>query len=184
MSAPKSYKGIHKLYGEQPIEIQQYFEHLPDLITSQLTYDVALAYLFSKVERAHRRALYCGITKRHAANSKFTDEVVHKEHLTRHGFKTLFKTVFGQDFPNELAELIQHAEGMRDTGMHGRETCDANMRQAIHDVFKYAHEFNILCNSLANFQPFGNLRGFKGRGENLDKETTRWILKGMGFSVS
>jgi hypothetical protein len=184
MSVPKSYKGVRTLYDAQPDEIRRYFEHLPYLITSQTLYDVALAYLFSRVERAHRRALYCGITKRHAANSEFTDEVVRKEYLTRAGFKTLFKAVFDEDFPDSLSTLIEHAEQMRDTGMHGRETSDADMRRAIHDVFAYAREFNALVNRLEGFQPFGDLRGFKGRAESLEKRTTRWILKGMGFSVA
>ncbi len=173
MSVPKSFKGVRKLYDSQTEEIRRYFEHVPALITAEMPYDVALAYLFSRVERAHRRTLYCGITKLYAANSEFTDAIVRKEHLTRDEFKALFKAVFGKEFPSTLATLIEHAEGMRDTGMHGRETGEADMRQAIHDVFDYARQFNALVYGLAGFQPFGDLRGFKGRAENLDKATAR-----------
>ena len=80
--------------------------------------------------------------------------------------------MFGQEFPPALVTLIEHAEEMRDTGMHGRESTEPDMRQAIHDVFDYANRFNALVNGLAGFEPFGDLRGFKGRGENLDKATT------------
>ena len=68
MSVPKSYLGILKLYESQPQEVQTYFCHLSALIGADMPYDVALAYLFSRVERAHRRTLYCGITKLYAAN--------------------------------------------------------------------------------------------------------------------
>jgi hypothetical protein len=183
MSVPKSYKGILELFEKQPAEIQKYFSYLPRLIGGDLPYDIALAYLFSQIERAHRRALYCGITKRYSANSELTDEIIRKEYVTRDGFKQLFKNVYGQDFPDALSKMIEHAEEMRDTGMHGKETDDADLRQAIHDVFEYAKGLNATINGLSGFEPFGDLRGFKGRGENMDKETTRWILKGIGFSI-
>lgn len=183
MSAPTSYKGVLKLFGEQPAELQKYFEYLPKLVSADLPYDVALAYLFSRIERAHRRTLYCGLTKRYAANTEFTDKIVRKEYLTRDEFKKVFQAVFAHEFPDRLTKLIEHAEEMRDTGMHGRETTAVGMRQAIHDVFEYAREFNTVVSGLAGFQPFGDLRGFKGRQEGIDVPTTRWILKGMGFRV-
>ncbi len=63
-------------------------------------------------------------------------------------------------------------------------TSDADMRRAIHDVFEYAKAFNTVVDGLGQFKPFGDLRGFKGRGVNLDKKTTRLILKGIGLKVS
>jgi hypothetical protein len=183
MSVPKSYKGILELFKKQPVEICKYFRYLPPLIKNDLPYDIALAYLFSQIERAHRRTLYCGITKRYSANSELTDEIIRKEYVTRDGFKQLFKNVYGQEFPDGLNKMIEHAEDMRDTEMHGKPAGDADLRQAIHDVFEYAKEFNRMISRLEGFEPFGDLRGFKGRGENMDKETTRWILKGLSFSI-
>lgn len=183
MGVPKSYKGVLKLYESQPDELKKYFGHLSLLINADMPYDIALAYLFSRVERAHRRSIYCGVIRRYSANSELTDEIVRKEHLTRDGFKQLFKVIFDAEFPEALAELIGHAEDMRDTGMHGGETTESQMRQAIHDIFEYAKLFNAVVYELAGFTPFGDLRGFKGRQENLDKATTRMILKGIGFSI-
>jgi hypothetical protein len=183
MSVPASYVGVRKLYDAQPAEIQRYFEHLPKLISADMPYDIALAYMFARVERAHRMTLYCGIVKRYAANSELTSHVVRKQYITRDSFKRLFAAVFGQDYPDALAALVEHAEEMRDTGMHGGDTAEPQMRQAIHDVFEYAQQFNALVTGIAGFQPFGDLRGFKGRGENLDKDTTRFVLKGIGLDV-
>ena len=67
--------------------------------------------------------------------------------------------------------------------MQGKQATAANLRKAIHDVFEYAKEFNNLVSSLEGFKPFGDLRGFKGRRENMDKNSTRWILKGLGFAA-
>lgn len=183
MSVPKSYKGIIKLFEQQPAEVRRYFQHLPALVSGNWPYDVALAYMFGQVERAHRRALYCGITKRFAADSRLVHNIVRKEYLTREKFRDLFGSVFSHSFPNVLTERMKHAQDMRDFGIHGQETSDREMRRAIHDVFQYARDFNNLALALGGFKPFGDLRGFKGRGGNLPRETTRWLLKGMGFSV-
>ena len=38
--------------------------------------------------------------------------------------------------------------------------------------------------SSADFTPFGNLRGFKGRSKALEPRTTRWLLKGPGLHIA
>jgi hypothetical protein len=70
MTVPKSYKGLLKLHESQPPEIKKYFEHVPKLMNADMPYDIALAYLFSRIERAHRLTLYCGVTKLYSANSE------------------------------------------------------------------------------------------------------------------
>ena len=57
------------------------------------------------------------------------------------------------------------------------------MRQAHVDIIEYAESVNIELQSVAGFEPFGDLRGFKGKVKSLEKGTTRWLLKGIGFSV-
>jgi len=51
MAVPKSYKQVLKHHSAQPGEIQKYFEHIPKLIDAEMPYDIALAYLFSRIER-------------------------------------------------------------------------------------------------------------------------------------
>ena len=41
----------------------------------------------------------------------------------------------------------------------------------------------ISSDGQAEFRPFGDLRGFKGRGQPLERTTTRWVLKGMGMGI-
>jgi hypothetical protein len=65
--------------------------------------------------------------------------------------------------------------------MHGKGASDDDKRNAIAHVLEYAQELNDLTERLGGPRPFGDLRGFKGAGQALDKATTHWVLKGMGF---
>jgi hypothetical protein len=67
--------------------------------------------------------------------------------------------------------------------MHGKAATDDDKRNAIAHVLQYAQEVNTLLCPAWRPKPFGNLRGFKGRGKSLDVATSRWILKGMGFNI-
>lgn len=61
----------------------------------------------------------------------------------------------------------------------------AQLRNAIAAVLQYAEEINEQLEKKAGIKPFCNsLKGFKGRKTPLDRSTTRWVLKGMGFNIS
>ena len=183
MITPANYKQVKRLHSALAPTIQRYVEHFPKLITADLPFEVAVAYLFQRVERAHRKALYCGIVKTHAANSELTDKIIQREYLTRESFDRLFLTIFKAPIPDPIKKLLTDAEEIRDIAMHGRETDDPALRKAIKDVLEYLEQFNAHMKATAGFEPCGDLRGFKGRLENLDAETTKWILKGLGFSI-
>ena len=70
---------------------------------------------------------------------------------------------------------------MRDHVIHGKEATDAQIRNAVAHVLEYAARLNDLTTALQGPPPFGDQRGFKGAAQALDKKTSRWILKGMGF---
>jgi hypothetical protein len=167
-----------------PAEVQPHFEHFPDLIKSDFPLEVCLAYLFFRVELAYRDTLYCGVVKLHHAESSMSRRVIQNQHLTRDSFKALFESLFGQPLKPSIAAKIKSAEATRDKVMHGSEPKEAKMRQAIADVLDYAREYNDFVKALAAFPPFGDLRGFRGRGAALSPATTRLVLKGLGFSLS
>jgi len=121
--------------------------------------------------------------KNHAANSELTDSVVQKEYLTRESFDRIFLNIFKTPIPDSVKKLLFDAEEIRDTSMHGKEVDDPPLRKAIQDILQYLEQYNAHMKTTHGFEPCGDLRGFKGRLENLDKETTRWILKGLGFSI-
>ncbi len=178
-----SYKAIIKRHADASLEVRKYFTHVPDLV-SKYTYDVCLAYMFIHVERAQNITLYCGVRKLHAAEANIADAVIQRQHLTRESFLDLFKNVFGKPLDPLIVKHLKFAEGIRDQTVHGKNVSDANLRKALVEIIDYAESFNAFVASIAGFKPFGDLRGFTGRGTPLEKETTRWLLKGLGFSVS
>ncbi len=182
MDKIKSKPGLLNHYASRPPEVRWYFEHLPKLV-SEFPLDVALAYVFAQVELAHNMALYCGVAKLHSADTDVARRAVNAHHMTRDDFRAKFETVFGKPIPSATSELLVKAEAARDRVMHGKEATDDQKRNAIAQVLTYAAELNDLINSLGGPKPFGDLRGFKGRGQPLPKSTSRWLLKGMGFNI-
>lgn len=177
-----SYKAVLKYYENCSDEIKKYFSDLPALV-EKFQNQIALAYMFFKVEQAQNKVLYCGVVKLHRANSEITSNVINKHHLTRDGFQALFKKIFGHKMSEDTLSKIQSAEKIRDQVIHGKIVTDSDIRKAIAEVLDYAKLLNSEMEKTAGFKPFGDLRGFKGRGEPLDKSTTKWLLKGMEFSV-
>jgi len=176
-------KALVRVFNGLPQEIQRHFEHFPELVQSQFPLEVCLAYLFSRVELAHRDTLYCGVVKLHHANSELARAAIRRQHVTRDTFAELFHRLFEKPLPKAISAKLQKAEKTRDKAMHGSEPKQAEMREAIVGTLDYARRYNKFVKSLAEFPPFGDLRGFHGRGKHLEKSTTRLVLKGLGLSL-
>lgn len=184
VNGPASEKAVIKAYTAAPSEVQAYFQHLPDLIEA-FPWEVSLSYLFHRVELAHSQCLYCGVVKLHKADAGLARTAVNSQHLTRDGFQEFFKAIFGATLGRPLRDRLADAERIRDKVLHGKSATPVEQRKAIVDVIEYASSFNEQVQERARFKPFSNdLRGFKGRARSLDKATSRWLLKGIGFSVS
>ena len=128
--------------------------------------------------------LYCGVVKLHQAHKDVVSNVVQKQHLTRANFALLFETIIGKRIDSKVVVKIKDAEKIRDKVVHGKRVSDADMRMAVTRVIEYAESFNNFVKGTAGFKPFDDLRGFKGAAKSLPKETTRWLLKGLGFCIS
>lgn len=179
----KSKPGLISHYQTRTIEVQKYFEHIPALV-NQFPMDVGLAYAFARLELGQNMALYCGAVKIHKANAELTMAAVSTHHMTRDGFVTLYKTVFGFDLPKAAHDDLKIAEDTRDVVMHGKTATDDRIRNAIARVLDYAAAVNAQLQAKHGLKPFGKLQGFSGAAQKLDKGTTRFLLKGMGFSLS
>ncbi|MCB1611884.1 MAG: hypothetical protein KDI60_09035 [Xanthomonadales bacterium] len=180
MQSPANYKQVLNRFQELPKEIQEYFPSFAELVESY-SWDVSLSYVFSRVEAAKHTTIYCGIVKLHWTDSALTREFIDKDHMSRGRFRDLFKIVFGKPMTKELLASLSEAESIRDRVAHGKSWSEPQARKALIDIFNFAEGFNALVYSLAGFRPFGQLRGFKGRKQALPKETTRWVLRGMGI---
>jgi hypothetical protein len=170
-------------YDSCPEEIRAYFSDLPGLLDS-FPLDVSISHLFSQIEQAHNATLYQGAVKVHKANRNVARAAVGTQHMTREGFHGQFETVFGRPIPDEVKQELEAAENVRDKILNGQRTPEKEKREAIDHVLGYAQAFNRFVNGLARFKPFGDQQGSNGCSESLNKSTTRWMLKGMGFCLS
>lgn len=180
MANPANYKQVLAHFENKPIEIRDYFPAFSDLI-QHYALDVSVSYVFSRIEAAKHMTIYCGIVKLHWTDSELTRELVDKDHMSRSRFREMFKVVFGKPIEPGLLKKLGEAEAIRDKIAHGKQWVDNQARTALTDIFDFAEGLNAFTGNLAGFKPFGDLRGFKGRKESLPKETTRWVLKGMGI---
>jgi hypothetical protein len=176
----KSYIGVIKHFQAAPEKVQGYFPDFVSLV-EDYNWEVSVSYVFSRIEQAKRMTIYCGITKLHWADSSLTWKLVSEDYLSRARFYELFKDVFGKKIPDSIRTKLESAEDVRDKIAHGMSWSAADARVALTNVVDFADEFNTFVNREAGFQPFGDLRGYKGRAEPLTKATTRWILRGMGI---
>lgn len=179
----KSYLGVIRHYDNKSKETKDFFHHLPSLVTSMENYpwQIIIAYLFIQVETAQHRVLYGGIRKVHKAHKEVTESCMSKMHLTRQSFLDLFERIYGTPLPLSIASKIKTAERIRDMSVHGKEVAETDARLAIIDILDYAEDLGQHIQKIARFNPCGDMRGLTGRSEPLSKESTRWLLKGLGI---
>lgn len=177
----KSKPGLLKFYKDCPETVRKYFGHLPRLV-EEFPLDVALAYVFAQVEAAHIMALYCGVVKIHKCDKDVARQCIRSHHMTRAEFRKSFELIYGKAIPDGTLALATRAEAVRDQVMHGKPTSDDQKRNGIAHALQYAVELNVLAVKHGGPAPFGNLKGFKGAAKGLPKSTSRWVLRGMGFS--
>ncbi len=180
MAIPGTWRGIVNHYNACSDDVKNYFSHFPSL-AEHYPWDVSISYMFGLVELAHNMTIYCGVVKLHKVNGTMARTAVNSQHMTREGFKELYKSIFGKALKSTVSKKIEEAEKIRDRILHGKNVSEADKRKAVIDVFNYAEVFNAELYALTSFKPFGSLRGFKGRAKSLDKSTSRWVLKGVGF---
>ena len=176
----KTYKDVIQSYEEAPPRVRDYFPSFAELV-EKYDWEVSISYVFSRLETAKRMTIYCGIVKLHSCEVSLTWKLVSEDHLSRRRFLALFETVFGRPIPGSLVEKLERGEGVRDKVAHGMDWTAAEAREGLTSIIDFAGEFNEFVSKHGGFRPFGDLRGFKGRGGALPQSTTRWILRGMGI---
>ena len=175
-----TYKGVIRHFEKAPKQIRDFFPDFVELV-ERYEWEVSISYVFSRLEQAKRRTLHGGIVRLHWCDSALTRSVVNQEHLSRQRFLELFEMVYGKKIPESTTDKLKEGERVRDKIAHGMDWKPAEVRDGIVSVIDFAKELDDFVAELADFRPFGDLRGFKGRKEPLTKATTAWILKGMGI---
>jgi len=179
---PRDWRGVRNRYQSSPDRVRSYFSEIPSLLENY-SWEVSIAYAFLRLEQAHNYCLYAGVRRLHRAEATVASRFVDKHHLTRKGFQRLFKNVFGEALPAILVELIKDAEKVRDKVIHGKSSTASDHRKALISLLEYAIGLNKYIMDRAGFSPFvTDRRGLTGRGEALDRSTTSWLMRGLGFN--
>jgi len=140
--------------------------------------------MFERIERAQTMTLYCGIMRKYRIDSDLAYKAIQLQHITRGAFQGYFKSVFGKDIPKDIVEKLEIAQKVRDKVMHGKNVKPSEMRNAIGDIIEFAEMYNAFIYNEAGFKPFGRLQGvLGGLSGKLDKQSSRLILKGLGFDL-
>jgi hypothetical protein len=176
MPLTPSYKAVLKKFNSSSKDVQSFFDQLPILLNQRFPLEVCLAYAFLRLERGQNRARYCGVVKVHQASSNMANRAISSQHLTREGFLKLYNTVFKVPISDATEKLVKKAESVRDKVIHGKVVDDSEMRAALVDVLFYAEALNAELSVVAGFEPFGDLRGFKGAAKTLSDDTSSWLL--------
>jgi hypothetical protein len=182
----RSRPGLKNLFDGFDDDIKGHFWEFSKLVESEFSLQVILAYSFFRLEQGQRTTLFCGARKLHKTDSDLTWKAIDGHYMSREHFQKFFETIFGVGIPSAVQDVIKPAETARDKIMHGQGIDDARIREAISRVLHYANQLNTFLDGRGvGFRAFvGDLRGFTGRLEALDKSTSRWILKGMGFQMA
>ena len=188
MSAPKNYKQVLKIFSNCPDNVQDYFDYFPKLAEDfPAAYDVAIAYLFLRVETAHNMMLYYGLVKFHGVPSDMAYKQLGKQYITRDNFKIYFENIFSKKLDVDLMGLIKSAEKTRDEIVHGKASIksmpDQKKREAINLIFEYAKKFNAFAGKNRIYEPFNHYRGAHGGLGQIrqKKHTGSLIIKGALF---
>jgi hypothetical protein len=185
MRLAKRRDGLKPLFLSMSKDVQGYFSDLPALADSRFGSDVILAYAFLRLEQGQYQTLYCAARKLHKTETDLTKRALDRQHMTRGSYLEFFNTILGFPVDKDVQGIIEAAEQIRDRVIHGKRVSEVEKLEAISRVLHYSDRMNelIAVHKKLRFRPFSrNIRGFSGRLRSLDKATTRWILKGMGFT--
>lgn len=173
---------IDNIFKNMDSGIQSYFSELSKLL-HEASLEVCLAYVFLRTEAAHHRLLYGGATKIYQLDYELTWNIINKQHMTRSDFEKFYENIFGTK--NTQLTILREAEKIRDKIIHGKKATNKEIAEAIEKVLEYADLINKLHSDIkfGGFMPFASMKGFKGRAGSHGKQTTRLVLKGLGFSA-
>ncbi len=190
MAVAGTRRGVVNRYEAAPENIRAYFNYLPSLLEDpaagpdagrRYPLDVSISYLFGLVELAQNNSLYCGVVKQHRVDTGLASRAIDCHPLHREDFRRFYEAIFGKKPKAATFGKLQEAQSIRDRIIHGKRVSEKDKRKAVVDIIEFAERFNEDVYAVAGFRPFGDLRGFKGRGQSLDKSTSRWVLRGIGF---
>lgn len=162
--------------------VQEHFKHLPAL-TQDFPVSVAVSYAFDRVAVAHNTTIVAGLVKKYRLNKDVAREIADFQRGSWDEFHYEYQTVFGSVIPDEISDQFAAAEMKRDHLLSGKRVSSTEQGAAVELLLAYADTLDAFVAKDAKLHPFSDLTGVKSRSTPLDKTTSRWILKGMGFPL-
>ncbi len=182
-----NYVQVKNRFKELPDAVQKYFSSFNNLIpspsNSERTWEILIAYLFIKVEQAQYNTLYGIITKEYKIDKELSQKALDDYHMTRAAFIDLYEVLTSKAIEQKTIELGKKIQRIRNKVIHGNSKGFRipTKRMAVVSILNYADLLNQQVFEESNFKPFGDIRG-PADGESHDKETSQWMLIGMGFN--
>ncbi len=184
----KEYDGqeeIDEKTGETkiPKNIHWYFNSIPDF--KDISYNgnilnIIIFYICMRIERAHRKILYCDMIKRHKINKETTDKYLDNLRLYGDRFFIVYKELLQKPdegivqtaISAETIALIKKTKDVRNKVIHGDEVraISKTKEKAICTLLDYAEKLNEEVFDISGFRPFGDLTNF-GKSYKTDDES-------------
>ncbi len=152
-----------------------------------------VVYLCMRIEQAQRRTLYCDMIKRYNIKKEVAHDTLDSLKLYRPQFFETYKKLAQEPYENvtktsisaETMALMSGTRKVRNAIVHGDDSIqgddgkitDSKKATTIITLLEYAIELNKEVLYISKFQPFGDLRGFKGRAEPNDEAISKQILE-------
>jgi hypothetical protein len=176
-------KQVISRYENLPDDIQSWLDGLPDLI-KDFRWEISVAFVFMQIESMFHNSLYRGLVKIHKTDSQLTKQLLDRDHFSGGRIKELYKTIFGIPIPHEVYLHLDAAVKIRNRAIHGKKITQPEARQCLMEAFNFLEAFSTEVSKVAKFRPCSDGRGLKGAAEALSKDTSRWVLRGMGIPGS
>lgn len=175
------HRTLLKRFCEFDDDVIAYFDPCKKLLEEKYFLDVIIAFMFSRLEVAHRETLCFGAMKHHDVDRDSARNALEKIDLSRPDFRNLFKHVYGYKIPHDLIQKIQSAEVTRDKILHGKIPEAGDKSKAILNTIDYFDQLNSLIYEKSGVWLAGSRHGMFGRKRSHNRATSKWILMGLGF---
>ena len=203
----ENYRQVEKRYkklADKDTHIEWFFSSFCKLVQKpdncKMTWDVLIAYLFIKVEQAHRMALYATMVKKYKINKVLAADIAGNSELRLDRFRAQYTELIGKALCEDSIEYYDNAVDIRNKVIHGKglvhgrgilfadKVNEQQKRDAVIWILEYAVLFNeqtkeIFVNKKFNekpeykHKPFGTMVGFNGNAETDNWEKSMGTIK-------
>lgn len=180
LSATKQH--VIDVFNASSKRTQEYFRHVPNLI-EQFVPEVAVGYVFDRTAAAHNGVIVAGLVVKHKAHRDVAREIAVFQECAWEEFHYEYQTVFGNVIPEAISQQYIYANEKRRALLAGKRVSSKDQCEVIEVILQYADTLDEFVAKNSRLHPFSDLSKAKPRGNALDKESTRWVLKGMGFPM-